>query len=645
MMWFRSGTRQRARLLAVLLATVTAGLLAVPPEANADPPGPGPTPKPEPVKVAHLALPPTAPADATGSCTHPTGCISASDKGITEGPGYMWDGHHVLLTIDFAGAPAGSLYSGTQVIAIKTDGTKFSSGDAWKCVTCGIPDANKVGTSLGLDHPQAFHDGKRILAGTDIIDCSPYRVVDDACTPDAVHIYPLWWQVTADGSGKSGSMRELRLHPDDVHLGWSHIILSPQLAEPAFMGRLVFNASPKVGTPLVPRYELQKVTALQSTDPKLSGTFISVDPKDPKKLRFDDPAGVIGEFRGWTSDGKSALGIGLEDSDNFDVFATSLATGRSRRLSRDPAYVDPIKASPDDKWNVIMDSRVDDRMMFIAGLPGVPPLTNQVEGVAYAVSNMRNNRNRRFFEPYLLDQYGDRGNYHGQQLNACGPKDDATPGSGSICDALWNGRADPAWSPDGTNVVYWQALVTAPSCGGTNPLPCPTSTEPGGRRTRLMIAKLTNRRPLSPKHVASVSDTVPWGIPYHPGDPFPLRDHLPAGSYTLAGKRSGSAAATITENDAKTGVASVDVTYTDYSNDGINILNGTERAELVGTDVTLHEDLKLTGRHNGTKRTSEPEGFTVSVALSALADPVFDARGTLTTTLDGRTYTQPQNGT
>ena len=34
----------------------------------------------------------------------------------------------------------------------------------------------------------------------------------------------------------------------------------------------------------------------------------------------------------------------------------------------------------------------------------------------------------------------------------------------------------------------------------------------------------------------------------------------------------------------------------------------------------------------------------MSVALSALADPVFDARGTLTTVLDGHRYTQPQNG-
>jgi hypothetical protein len=81
-------------------------------------------------------------------------------------------------------------------------------------------------------------------------------------------------------------MRELRLHPDDVHIGWSHIILSPQLAEPTFICRLQFNESPTTGNPLVPRYDLVNVWALQSTDPALlcssagdwiTGQVINVD--------------------------------------------------------------------------------------------------------------------------------------------------------------------------------------------------------------------------------------------------------------------------------------------------------------------------------------------------------------------------------
>src|SRR5262245_27757468 len=73
-----------------------------------------PAPEPEPIDVQHLPLPPTAPDDAPGSCSNPTGSISASDTGIAEGPGYTWDGRHVLLPIEFAGAPAGSTATGPR---------------------------------------------------------------------------------------------------------------------------------------------------------------------------------------------------------------------------------------------------------------------------------------------------------------------------------------------------------------------------------------------------------------------------------------------------------------------------------------------------------------------------------------------------
>jgi hypothetical protein len=160
-----------------------------------------------------------------------------------------------------------------------------------------------------------------------------------------------------------------------------------------------------------------------------------------------------------------------------------------------------------------------------------------------------------------------------------------------------------------------------------------------------MMAKLISRQPVTPLVVAPISDDVPWGTPFRPGDRFPLPALLPAGSYTLAGHTSGSADVTITTNAARTAVTSVAVSYTRYGNDGIHIINGTERCELVGTNVTWHESLRLSGRETGTKLTSEPAGFTLSVALSALASPDFEPTGTLTTTVDGQTYTQPRNGT
>jgi hypothetical protein len=597
-----------------------------------------PAPKPEPVKVSELPLPPTAPSATTGSCTtsinpHGTGCLDPSDGGIAEGPAYMWDNHDVLLPITFVGAPAApdpaSIYTGSQVIVIRTDGKKFSNGDPWKCITCGVPAANMIGASTAFDHPQAFHDGKRVLLGTAILDCSPYLVTDDSCTAAATHIYPI--------QSPSGFMRELRLNPDDVHLGWNSLRFTADgIDELGFFGRLAFNPSPTTGTPLAPRYELTNNYVLLSPDPHKSGTFISVDPNHPDQLQEDSPAGVIGEFRGFTSDGKSAIGVGTQSSWNFDAFATNLQTGVSTRLTRDPAYTDPVTTSPDDNWTAVMDGRVDDRMNFASALPGVPPLVDlaNVSGVA----NLYNNGNRRFFEPYLIDRYGDRGTYHGQQLNACKSGDNPNAGSGSICDPLWNGRANPAWSPDGTNVVYWQALATAPACGPANPsVPtCPTSFEPGGRRTRLMIAKLVSRRPqpLPTGPVQTVSDTVPWGIAYQVGSPLPSRTHIPAGTYTLNGKVFGSATVVVTENSALTSVASVSVTFTNFSDDGINIINGTESG--THTPTAWHANLTLTGCHTGSEVTSEPGGFTVTATTRT---------GTLTTTVDGVSYVSPPTGT
>lgn len=625
---------------AMLLASVTAAAAA--PHA------------PEPVSVRQLPLPPTAPSAAPGACTrkvnpHGAGCMSASEYGTLEGPSYMPDGRHVLLTVIFAGAPAApdpaSVYAGPQVIAVSTDGSRFANGDAWKCLTCGVPAANAVGinrhavkqriASLGLagpqpvfDHPQPFPDGKRALAGTNVLDCGAYRLTDAACTPQRLHIYPLRWNMAADGSGEGGAMRELRLHPDGVHIGWSSFVPPPRFDEYGFFGRLAFNPSPKTGTPKVARYDIENVWVMLNNSPQYA--MFMVDPARPGHLIHNKPKGVIGEFRGFSSDGRSALGIFLEESGNMDLYATDLQTGESTRLTRDVTYTDPSKLSPDDRWLVYMNPRQSDRHMYYAGLRGIPPVADLL--ALPVVHCCYNNGNRRFFQPYLLAVDDTREDYPGQQLNA----GSGAPGSAS--DPDWNGRADPAWSPDGTRIVYWQALVTAPSCGGANPLPCPASTEPGGRRTRLMMATLTSRKPTVSPPAPLAPDAVPWGIAYHPGQPLPVRAGLvPPGSYVLDGKASGHADVEIRESgDA---VSFVSARYAGFSDDGRHVIDGTEsvqRSDVPGQFV-WRSDIHASGAQQGSKLTSEPGGFVFGK----------DGRisGTLTTTIDGRSYVPPGPGT
>lgn len=609
-----------------------------------------PAPKPEPITVSELPLPPVTQSAAKGSCTvkvnpRQTGCIGQT-VGLQSG-GYLPDGHEVTATISFAGAPSApdpaSIYSGQQLIMVKTDGTTFPDGDSWTCVTCGVPAANAVGRNTAMDYPQPFADGRRVLVGTNIVDCSPYLLTDKACTPDRTHIYPIRFNTTANGSGKSGFIRELRLNPDQVHLGFNAIKYdNTGVSQFAYLGRLTFDPVPKTGLPLAPRYDLTKVTRLY--DPAQDKQPLFVDPRDASQLVLNTSAQSVGELRGFTKDGKEVAYIGSStESGNIDVFAADLTTGKVRRLTSNPEYTDPIDISPDDNWTIAMDTRGSGRQLFLAAMRGVPPLTDLV--TTAAVASVRNNGARRFFQPYLIDRYGDRGSYQGQQINACpNPSDISKPGS--ICDPNWNGEADPRWSPDGTAAVYWQALAVPPACGGANPLPCEKSTEPGGRTSRMMIAHFTSRKPIPARKVAPISDVVPWGTPYVAGSPIPTRSFPPTGTYTLRGKSSGSAKVQITDNATNTGVMTVAVRYTDYSDDGAYILNGTESVtgatpDPLTTKIDWMSDLVQTGYEKGTKLTS-PGGFHLTINIQT---NIFEATGTLTTTIDGRAYKQPANNT
>lgn len=654
-----NGSRQRAAAgLTLVLAGVMAAAHAATPAAVPSPP------KPEAVQLQELPLPPTAPADAEGACTpainpRGTGCMSAQMDAIIEGPAYTWDAEHVLLAIEFAGAPASpnaaSIYSGPQVIAIKTDGGRFPNGDPWKCITCGIPSAALKGanfstagsgilaasgheSSLLVDHPQAFPGDRKMIAGTNVVDCGSHKLTDEACTPDRLRVYPIRWNASVDGSGAGGAMRELRLNPDGVHLMWSHMNrTSGNIDQHGLVGRLVFNPEPQTGEPRVPRYELQDVFVLTSTGKPEFAPF-RADPQNPGRLIRNPVKGAIGEARGWTRDGKNAVGMGNAESGNMDMYITELESGESHRLTSAPGYADPILFSPDDQWFVVLDNRTVDRHMYYGAMQGIPPLTDQLTLMTMlsATYGYRNGL-RRFFQPILIDRWGDRGDYIGQQLNA----GNGAPGSPS--DPNWNGRADPAWSPAGTAVVYWQALVTAPDCGGVNPLPCPVSTAQGGRHSRLMIARLTSRKPLPLDRKATPGRiTVPWGTPYKPGDSMPTRfPSLPAGKFTLEGSVGGSAQVEVRKADNGR-TTFISATYRKYTDDGLHIIDGTESAELVARDgkprIVWHSDLRSSGQQVGTKKTSEPNGFVVS----PMGQPL---EGELVTTIDGKTYRPPQPGT
>ncbi|ASQ93496.1 hypothetical protein CGL27_10770 [Streptomyces sp. 11-1-2] len=537
----------------------------------------------------------------------------------------------MFLGITYAGAPStgpASIYTGPQVLVVRTDGTTFPNGEAWKCVTCGVSYSSDIETSQ-FTYPPAneLPDRKRVLVGNGILSCgtdtTQYAVTDDRCTAANTHITPIYWNgkplFKPDGVGINNG-REWRLSPDGTHLVWD-VLDYRSLSEIPYVGRITYDKANS-------RYELAGVSVLTNS----SAAFQPLVVENGNELRASY-AGMVGEPRGFTADGGATLGIQSLKSDSMDGWATDLATGASRPVTRNAHYTDPMAASPDGKWLVADEVTGSGRLDFISGMPGIPALTAH-GGTAPFVAGIRNEGNRRYFSPWLVDPK--TGN--GFQINA-----------GS--DRNWNAAADPAWLADSTAVVYTENLAC-----GANPTPhrCVDSTEPGGRNSRLMIARFPDFRPTAPVTPVPVSDKT-WGVPYDPSTTPAAAKPIPTGTYTMRGKAQGSATVQITNNSAGAMPLSVAVSYSNFSDDGANIINGTEKVAR-GANTTLGctagtasefacltwtEDLKLSGRHTGTKRTG-PDGFTLGPSVVLRND--FQSVGTLTTTIDGTTYTQPANG-
>ena len=592
-------------------------------------------PVPEFFEITQLTLPPAINTTATGACTasinpRRTGCIYYQENYDFQSGDFTPDGKHVVVSVNFTGAPASpdpaSIYSGAQVILISADGTNFPNGDAWKCMSCAVPAENKQSLDPVIDYPHVFRGGTKILWGHNILDCNGELLAGPSCTPNRTNIYPIFWPVSTNATAAGGSPREMRLHPDDVHILWSSLSSNGQST---YTGKLQFNAEPTNGSLRVPRYDLVNVNILARAN-STPAIYAEGD-----ELKINPNPLSLGELRGWSGTGDEILYLGPNvEANNVDLYAIHVVTGVRRRLTSHPEYVDPVVSSADNENYLIMDTRGSNRQMWMAGMRGIPPVIDMV--VTLLAVSTRNNGPRRFFQPILLDYYGDRSDvgYYGQRINTAGDLED-----GSVNDANWNGRADGGFSLDGTKIVYWQALVTAPSCGGVNPLPCPISTAEGGANYRVMLAKRIGRAPTKPAPVFEIPDIIPWATPFPPGATIPVEETLAPGHYTLYGKAHGSA-------DVVLGQSSVSVGYSNFSDDYRHILDGYENAtssvsppNYFLVHVDWFSDIIQTGAVFGTKKTS-PGGF--HAEIDAMIN-IFSANGSLTTTLDGVEHLQPLN--
>lgn len=281
---------------------------------------------------------------------------------------------------------------------------------------------------------------------------------------------------------------------------------------------------------------------------------------------------------------------------NYDTGLLDLATGQYRFMTRDLDYNETGDASPDGRWLTYSSARGLDRMDVFTQLVR-PPLIDMVAFGQIGRVGLFSNR-RCMNEAWLMGFGGQRADgYAGQPL---------------LTEDNWLARKRQ-WYPDSRQILLTEQL-----------LPNVADGVPRDRQFRLRVVRLPG--PATEPLPELSLDDVDWDAVSVPARRYQGMASRQAPLKVLRGRVSGRAVLTFVGTFAG---GSWSVRYRNYSDDGVNVVSGTESITVpsaVGVSVWT-ADLRSTGARTGT----------MSGRLAI--EPSGSARGSVTTTINGRTWT------
>jgi hypothetical protein len=502
-------------------------------------------------------------------------------NGLGFGSSDLADDDHLVFPFSLQGVP------GSDLARMRLDGSDF------RCLTCGIAGLPNNARPVDL-----FGDGRRVLFSGGNATVPRWNIVE--CTPDLLDcqsgaVLPVALPPVPDPTNPTLQYRVPHVTADGSHLVWTEV----RLRGP---GNFLSAAGALVREPT--RYVVQDARVVA---PVLSSLDLGDDAEKWQRFTANHEAKEA-ELRG----GRDLVIAGTPQAGHYDDFALDLATGDVRRLTRHPDHDEGMAVSPDEEWVVLASARGNNRVEFLGLLPRPP----YIDGIAFSIHfvgiagapgdglSPGCNPDERdcYIEPWLLDRWGERGDYRGQEL--------AVPGADGF-----EPRPGVAWSRDGTRVFFNEARWKRLTPPGEDP------------EARLRVAHLTNRAPVDPvDRVQPVAFPEPtWAVRY---EDWIIPDTL--GASVIPGKAAGTA--TLTNALPNVASGEVMVEYAGYSDDGMSFLDGFERLSipslLGGADYEV--DLTLSGAHTG--------------AMQGAIDYDFDAdvnTGRVRSELDGRVLEGP----
>jgi hypothetical protein len=472
---------------------------------------------------------------------------------LPEQPG--WDATGEFLLFSYRSGDVAAI----ELARMRPDGSDFA------CLTCG------AGLVAPVRSLRPFEDGARVLVNSGNGASPSWRVLE--CTPSvadcqSAQILPIELPANPDPTSPTLQYRVPHVTRDGEHFVWTEVRGRPLGNFVASLGRLEREAD---------RYVVRGARVIA---PPLGTLALGDDPLLWQRLAANYEAKEA-QPRG----GRDYVIAGTPEAGHYDNVALDLETGEVRRLSRHPDHDEGVELSPDEAWMVTGSARGNERLEFLGLVPRPP----YIEGMAFSVhfvgvagqpsdgaGNPGGDPRERdcYLEPWLLDRWGERGDYLGQELLAPAP-DGFEPSPGV------------AWHPDGTKLLLMESRWKRLTPPGEMP------------ETRLRLVRLTSRVPLDP---AAVVPAVPtpepgWAIRY---EDWVVPDST--GVTVIAGRVSGTATLTHELPNVLSGALQVD--YERYSDDGERVLDGFERLSipLLVTGAEYSVDLRLRGRERGSMK-------------------------------------------
>ncbi|BFT70058.1 hypothetical protein [Paenibacillus sp. P36] len=423
--------------------------------------------------------------------------------------------------------------------------TLNDDGSDFKVIFSGvIPLKEKTG---GIRY-MPFQDNKRILLGDYVFECMPNL---DKCK--STNVVPIVYPVGLDDNNPAITTRwsEIIIAPDNKHMAWSMFTTNNG------GGQAVGVLSRKTDS-----YVLEKVQLISTTEP------FTNDPSNPGYI-IPPTSGRGGEVKQFIHGGSAISVVGAKDNVTTDSVVEDLTSNKITQITRTPGYDETTIFSPDEQLGMVMSTRFS--MHTDPAIFGIMPRPIFVGGginamlYYYSVAGVRTFRSGDI-GPALIDinRSMNEPGYQGIQLST---------------DPNWVYHSPMSWHPDGKRAMWIEGFR-----GFDDDL-----------HKRLQKVNLLDYKPRKTVPIKETSDD----IAYATKDLTKLSSNTsPDVHGKIAGKKSGYIDYISTTTPYYSGKS--EALYVNYSNDGVNFYNGSEKLNYNYLGETTYEtNLQLTGANPG----------------------------------------------